>query len=117
MSQTRIQVQTSQKSSKHFVVRMETKKVEETKKPKPVKPIYKTPGSFEKVEKVNKGKKGIVWTEDTIDNEFMNKKSSKICCVYHKPRRFDESDSEESDFEKPQTYNPNQPEDNKQSSR
>ena len=30
-----------------------------------------------------------------IDNEFMNKKKSNKCCIYHKPRRWDESDSEE----------------------
>mmetsp|Transcript_26990 Transcript_26990/g.37676 ORF Transcript_26990/g.37676 Transcript_26990/m.37676 type:complete len:129 (+) Transcript_26990:37-423(+) len=79
-------------------------------KEKKVKGIYKSPGAFEKA-KENGGKqdKGIEWTKDTVDNEFLNKKSSKICCVYHKPRRFDESDSDESDYEKPQTYNPNQP--------
>ncbi|KAI3617792.1 hypothetical protein CBS9595_003701 [Malassezia furfur] len=39
----------------------------------------------------------VVWTEDTIDNEGMGKKKSKICCIYHKPRAFDESSSESSD--------------------
>jgi len=36
----------------------------------------------------------ITWTEDTVDNEFMNKKSSKRCCIYHKPKAFDESSTE-----------------------
>ncbi|KAH8112743.1 phosphatase inhibitor-domain-containing protein [Phellopilus nigrolimitatus] len=39
----------------------------------------------------------VAWTEDVVDNEGMGKKKSKICCIYHKPRRFDESSSESSD--------------------
>ncbi|CAF0818109.1 unnamed protein product [Adineta steineri] len=27
----------------------------------------------------------VRWTEETIDNEHMNKKKSKCCCVYTKP--------------------------------
>mmetsp|Transcript_5216 Transcript_5216/g.6390 ORF Transcript_5216/g.6390 Transcript_5216/m.6390 type:complete len:114 (-) Transcript_5216:1128-1469(-) len=33
-----------------------------------------------------KPKQNVQWTEDTIDNEFMNKKKSKICCIYEKPK-------------------------------
>ncbi|XP_049872221.1 E3 ubiquitin-protein ligase PPP1R11-like [Pectinophora gossypiella] len=40
-------------------------------------------------------RKKVVWTEDTVDNENMNKKKSKCCCIYEKPRKFDESSSEE----------------------
>jgi hypothetical protein len=29
--------------------------------------------------------KKVTWTEDTIDNEHMNKKKSKICCIFKKP--------------------------------
>ncbi|KIJ60345.1 hypothetical protein HYDPIDRAFT_117239 [Hydnomerulius pinastri MD-312] len=36
----------------------------------------------------------VAWGEDVIDNEGCGKKKSKICCIYHKPRRFDESSSE-----------------------
>lgn len=52
----------------------------------------------------------VMWTTDTVDNEGMGKKKSKsrsitamfaccqankqVCCIYHKPRRFDESSSE-----------------------
>ncbi|CAO1638571.1 unnamed protein product [Sympodiomycopsis kandeliae] len=36
----------------------------------------------------------VVWTDDTIDNEGIGKKKSKICCIYHKPKAFDESSSE-----------------------
>eukprot|EP00038_Savillea_parva_P003880 m.131336 g.131336 ORF g.131336 m.131336 type:complete len:155 (+) comp11310_c0_seq2:95-559(+) len=40
----------------------------------------------------------IQWAEGTIDNEHLGKKSSKCCCIYHKPRAFGES-SDESDYE------------------
>ncbi|KAH7107950.1 type 1 phosphatases regulator YPI1 [Auriculariales sp. MPI-PUGE-AT-0066] len=36
----------------------------------------------------------VQWTEDVVDNEGIGRKSSKICCIYHKPRRFDESSDE-----------------------
>ena len=40
--------------------------------------------------------RGVKWDESTaIDNEHMGKKSSKVCCIYHKPRAYDESDSED----------------------
>ncbi|KAH9910128.1 phosphatase inhibitor-domain-containing protein [Epithele typhae] len=38
----------------------------------------------------------VVWREDVVDNEGAGKKKSKICCIYHKPREFDESSSDES---------------------
>ncbi|ORY11373.1 hypothetical protein LY90DRAFT_677887 [Neocallimastix californiae] len=38
----------------------------------------------------------VRWTNETIDNENMGKKKSKICCIYHKQRLFDESSSESS---------------------
>ncbi|KAG8771837.1 Type 1 phosphatases regulator ypi1 [Serendipita sp. 405] len=49
---------------------------------------------------VRKGKKPgqrVVWKEDVIDNEGSGKKKSKICCIYHKPKRWDESSDESSD--------------------
>jgi protein phosphatase 1 regulatory subunit 11 len=27
----------------------------------------------------------VRWTEETVDNEYMNKKKSKCCCIYTKP--------------------------------
>ncbi|KAK0485047.1 phosphatase inhibitor-domain-containing protein [Armillaria novae-zelandiae] len=38
----------------------------------------------------------VAWSEDVVDNEGCGKKKSKICCIYHKPRRFDESSDEDS---------------------
>lgn len=37
----------------------------------------------------------ITWAEDVIDNEGLGRKSSKVCCIYHKPREFGESSSED----------------------
>ncbi|KAJ7232089.1 phosphatase inhibitor-domain-containing protein, partial [Mycena rebaudengoi] len=39
----------------------------------------------------------VAWDDDVVDNEGCGRKSSKICCIYHKPRNFDESSSDESD--------------------
>ncbi|KAI0058758.1 hypothetical protein BV25DRAFT_1772106, partial [Artomyces pyxidatus] len=41
----------------------------------------------------------VKWVEDTVDNEGMGKKKTKICCIYHKPKRFDESSDEDSSDE------------------
>ncbi|CRG99179.1 protein phosphatase inhibitor 3, putative [Plasmodium relictum] len=41
--------------------------------------------------------KMVRWDENTIDNENAKKKSSKICCIYHKPREFGESSDSNSD--------------------
>ncbi|KAK9386426.1 phosphatase inhibitor-domain-containing protein [Lipomyces mesembrius] len=38
----------------------------------------------------------VRWGDDVIDNEGMGKKTSKICCIFHKQRAFDESSSDES---------------------
>ncbi|KAI0289723.1 phosphatase inhibitor-domain-containing protein [Russula brevipes] len=38
----------------------------------------------------------VAWDEDVVDNEGLGRKKSKICCIYHKPRRFDESSDEDS---------------------
>jgi len=37
----------------------------------------------------------VSWTTETVDNEFLNKKKSKCCCVYQKPRSWNESSSED----------------------
>ncbi|KAL1542835.1 protein phosphatase 1 regulatory subunit INH3-like [Salvia divinorum] len=40
-------------------------------------------------------KKKVSWKEGTVDNEFMNKKSSKKCCIFHKEKPFDEDGSDD----------------------
>lgn len=32
-----------------------------------------------------KRRKKVTWTEDTVDNEHMNRRSSKVCCIFHSP--------------------------------
>ncbi|KAK6535104.1 Type 1 phosphatases regulator ypi1 [Orbilia ellipsospora] len=38
----------------------------------------------------------VTWTEEVIDNEGLDKKKTKICCIYNKPREFGESSSDDS---------------------
>lgn len=42
-------------------------------------------------------KKSVGFDESAVDNEGMGKRKSKKCCIYHKPRKFDESSSDEDD--------------------
>ena len=37
----------------------------------------------------------VSWTTETVDNEGMGKKKSKCCCIYQKPRAWDQSSSED----------------------
>jgi hypothetical protein len=52
----------------------------------------------------------VHWTEDTIDNENLGRKKSKICCIYSRPRNWDDSSSSDSscssddDDDKPNAY-------------
>jgi hypothetical protein len=43
--------------------------------------------------------KKVSFTSETVDNEGMDKKKSKCCCIFEKSRQFGESSSEESDDE------------------
>mmetsp|Transcript_66043 Transcript_66043/g.137948 ORF Transcript_66043/g.137948 Transcript_66043/m.137948 type:complete len:138 (-) Transcript_66043:161-574(-) len=38
----------------------------------------------------------VTWTDDTVDNEHLNRRKSKKCCIYKKPRDFGESSSSSS---------------------
>jgi len=38
----------------------------------------------------------VQWTEEVVDNEFLGRKKTKICCIYHKPKEFGESSDEDS---------------------
>ncbi|EEH46225.1 uncharacterized protein PADG_02375 [Paracoccidioides brasiliensis Pb18] len=38
----------------------------------------------------------IRWAEDVVDNEGLGRKSSKVCCIFHKTRPVGESSSESS---------------------
>lgn len=47
-----------------------------------------------KLRGINKTRKRVTWRSDVVDNEHMNKKKSKKCCVYHRPKLWNESESE-----------------------
>lgn len=40
--------------------------------------------------------RSVQWAEDVVDNEGLGRKSSKVCCIYHRPKRVDESSDESS---------------------
>ncbi|KAJ6441974.1 protein phosphatase inhibitor domain-containing protein [Purpureocillium lavendulum] len=40
--------------------------------------------------------RSVQWAEDVVDNEGLGRKSSKVCCIYHKPKGVDESSDESS---------------------
>eukprot|EP00533_Pseudo-nitzschia_delicatissima_P010821 CAMPEP_0116100108 /NCGR_PEP_ID=MMETSP0327-20121206/12121_1 /TAXON_ID=44447 /ORGANISM="Pseudo-nitzschia delicatissima, Strain B596" /LENGTH=145 /DNA_ID=CAMNT_0003592021 /DNA_START=112 /DNA_END=549 /DNA_ORIENTATION=- len=42
---------------------------------------------------------GVRWDESVVDNEGMGRKSSKRCCIFHKPRAFGESSTDTSDYD------------------
>ncbi|GLH00689.1 Uncharacterized protein GBIM_06988 [Gryllus bimaculatus] len=46
-----------------------------------------------------KTRKAVQWTTGTVDNEHLNRKKSKCCCQYTKPKAFDESSSSSSSDE------------------
>jgi len=43
----------------------------------------------------------VQWQADVVDNEHLNRKKSKRCCIFHKQRPFDESSSEDDDDDDP----------------
>ena len=52
----------------------------------------------------------VVWEEGVVDNEFLNRKKSKVCCIFHKARKpgesssDSESSSQDDDGSKPNAY-------------
>ncbi|RMZ77612.1 hypothetical protein DV737_g4259, partial [Chaetothyriales sp. CBS 132003] len=42
-------------------------------------------------------RRGIRWADDVVDNEGLGRKSSKVCCIYHKPRGVNESSDDDDD--------------------
>jgi len=49
-----------------------------------------------KLKKPKKSHKQVSWDAQTVDNEHLNKKKSKCCCIYKKPKKFGEPDTDES---------------------
>ena len=54
-------------------------------------------GEKEKTKPKKLDRKQVSWTQETVDNEHLGKKKSKCCCVYVKPKKFGESDTESED--------------------
>ncbi|CAG2113215.1 unnamed protein product [Medioppia subpectinata] len=42
-------------------------------------------------------RKKVSFSDSVVDNEGLGRKKSKCCCVYHKPRLFDDGSSTDSD--------------------
>ncbi|KAL6871126.1 hypothetical protein J3F83DRAFT_643201 [Trichoderma novae-zelandiae] len=40
--------------------------------------------------------RSVQWADDVVDNEGLGRKSSKVCCIYHRPKAVDESSDESS---------------------
>nr|CAD1817755.1 unnamed protein product [Ananas comosus var. bracteatus] len=47
--------------------------------------------------RLKRPKKKVSWKEGTVDNEFLNRKSSKKCCIFHKELPFDDDCSDDED--------------------
>ncbi|DBA71975.1 hypothetical protein WJX79_008774 [Trebouxia sp. C0005] len=43
--------------------------------------------------------KAVRWSEEVVDNESMNKKKSKKCCIFHKQKSFGDWSDTDSDDE------------------
>ncbi|KAF2273205.1 uncharacterized protein EI97DRAFT_452506 [Westerdykella ornata] len=59
-------------------------------------PVLTTPSGTLRLRAEPAEQRHIQWAEDVVDNEGMGKKSSKVCCIYHKPREVGESSDESS---------------------
>ncbi|KAL2112481.1 hypothetical protein VUR80DRAFT_7478 [Thermomyces stellatus] len=57
--------------------------------PAPPAPILRLRGA-------HTSRRRVQWTEDVVDNEKLNRKKSKVCCIYHRPKAVDESSDESS---------------------
>ncbi|KAG0144272.1 hypothetical protein CROQUDRAFT_134482 [Cronartium quercuum f. sp. fusiforme G11] len=49
------------------------------------------------LEPINARQPKVQWGENVIDNEGLGRKKSKVCCIYKKPKAFDESSDESDD--------------------
>lgn len=50
-----------------------------------------------KLKKPKNTHKQVSWDAQAIDNEHLNKKKSKCCCIYQKPKKFGDPDDENSE--------------------
>ncbi|CAM6099326.1 unnamed protein product [Calypogeia fissa] len=71
----------------------ETRTLQEAPNTTPSPPSQKQ----ETVTLVLRPRKKVSWDVETVDNEHMQKKSSKICCVFHKKETLEDSSDEDDD--------------------
>ena len=62
--------------------------------PNPTISLTITLGSSQKQTPKKAPKKNVSWTEDTVDNESLNRRSSKVCCIYHSSDNSEECENE-----------------------
>ncbi|KAK6462801.1 phosphatase inhibitor-domain-containing protein [Scheffersomyces coipomensis] len=60
-------------------------------------PILRLRNKDGETKKRGKTRPQVSWNEDVVDNEHMNKKKSKICCIFHPQREFGEESGSSSD--------------------
>lgn len=65
----------------------------QTEETTPTPVLHLRPRS-EKEKQKKKSRSQVRWTDDVVDNEHMNKKKSKICCIFHPQREFGECSSD-----------------------
>lgn len=70
----------------------QTQTTTETQSQEAERPILRLRKSKQK-----KPKHLVRWSNNVVDNENMNKKKSKICCIFHPQKEFGELSSESSD--------------------
>ncbi|CDJ37086.1 hypothetical protein, conserved [Eimeria tenella] len=61
-----------------------------------VPPAASTAATPQEQQETTEHPKQVAWVEGTLDNEDLGRKSSKVCCIYHKPVAFGESSSSSS---------------------
>ncbi|KAL8434043.1 hypothetical protein Efla_001515 [Eimeria flavescens] len=59
-------------------------------------PAAEAPKQAEEPAAASEPAKQVTWEEGTLDNEDLGRRSSKVCCIYHRPRAFAETSSESS---------------------
>ncbi|EFW23388.1 Type 1 phosphatases regulator ypi1 [Coccidioides posadasii str. Silveira] len=73
---------------------VESSNIQQTRRGIPITGTLRLRGEATATEESPAERRHIRWAEDVVDNEGQGKKSSKVCCIYHKPREVGESSSE-----------------------
>ncbi|CCF56481.1 hypothetical protein KAFR_0B01820 [Kazachstania africana CBS 2517] len=63
-------------------------------------PVLKLRGESKENKSDDKEKTSVRWKQDTVDNENLNRKKTKICCIFH-PNDEEEEDDHDHEHHKP----------------